>query len=165
VTSFLAIVGPLVAAVVNCLGYIFTRRLFGIGLASSIIAGLSFGLVAVAAWCVGVIWSDRSNAVDLAVSQIGTYLGLSFCFWAFLNLNITSLRIRILRQLLHAGGSMPMSELLAGYPESERLQRRLSRLQNGGQIVLVDGKWRIRSSPVLMLAKSIDVIRKIMGQG
>jgi hypothetical protein len=112
-----------------------------------------------------VIWSDRSNAVDLAVSQIGTYLGLSFCFWAFLNLNITSLRIRILRQLLHAGGSMPMSELLAGYPESERLQRRLSRLQNGGQIVLVDGKWRIRSSPVLMLAKSIDVIRKIMGQG
>jgi hypothetical protein len=154
-----------VAAVVNCLGYILSRRLFGIGLAGSIIAGLSFGLIVVAAWSIGVVWNDRSNAVDLAVSQIGTYLGLSFCFWAFLNLNITSLRIRILRQLLHAGGSMQMSELLAGYPESERLQRRLIRLQNGGQIILVDEKWRIRSSPVLMLAKSIDVIRKIMGQG
>ena len=163
-TSFLAIVGPLGAAVVNCLGYILSRRLFGIGLAGSIIAGLSFGLVAVAAWSVGVVWSDPSSAVDLAVSQIGTYLGLSFCFWVFLNLNITSLRIRILPQLLHASGSMPMSKLVAGYPESERLQRRLTRLQNGGQTILVDGKWRIRSSPVLMLAKSIDVIRKIMGQ-
>jgi hypothetical protein len=128
------------------------------------LAGVTFGLVFVAAWSVCVVWDGPANTADLVVSQIGTYLGLSFCFWAFLNLNITSLRIRILRQLLHAGGSMQMSKLLAGYPESERLQRRLSRLQNGGQIVLVDGKWHIRSSSVLALAKSIDFIRKIMGQ-
>jgi hypothetical protein len=134
------------------------------GLTASILASLIFGLVIVAAWSIGVIWGAQNNAIDLVVSQIGTYLGLSFCFWAFLNLNITSLRIRILRQLLHAGGSMQMSKLLAGYPESERLQRRLTRLQNGGQIILTDGKWRMRSSSVFVLAKSIDVIRKIMGQ-
>ena len=92
-------------------------------------------------------------------------LTLSFCFWTFLNLNITSLRIRVIRELLQAGGAIAVVELLASYSDAERLQRRLARLLNGRQIELVDGNWRLRSSLILIIARCIDVNRTIMGLG
>jgi hypothetical protein len=110
---------------------------------------------------------DYANVAfaELMICQFGTYLTLSFCFWTFLNLNITSLRIRVIRELLQAGGAIAVVELLASYSDAERLQRRLARLLNGRQIELVDGNWRLRSSLILIIARCIDVNRTIMGLG
>jgi hypothetical protein len=93
---------------------------------------------------------------------VATYLARAFGFWAFLNLNITALRIRILRELLRAGGSMALSDMPAVYTPVERLNRRLERLAKGGQITCKDGRWRLRSWQVLAIARGVKALRGLI---
>ena len=163
-SPWLPVLSPVVATALNCLVYLVLKRAFKLGLTASIFGGLGIGLAAITIFAVSTLYDFTAEPAALLLSQIGTYLGLAFCFWAFLNLNITSLRIRMIRQLLDAGGAMTMAGLMNTYSDSERLQRRLRRLQETGQIVLVEGKWQIRSSPMLAIARCVDVLRIIMGQ-
>jgi hypothetical protein len=155
---------PPLALALNCGSYLVARHAFRARLAVSIVAGLASGAAAL----VGITLAGWSLAgVDpweLWVSQVGTYLALSFCFWAFVNLNTTSLRIRLLKDLLDANGSRALSDLLATYSDEERLHRRLLRLKNAGQIVLVNGNWRLCAWQALFVARIIDVIRGLVGQ-
>lgn len=162
-TRWQMLASPILALAANGAMYLVLRRGFGTGIGASIVGGLGFGL----AVSVGLAWKSLVDAdvgpVELCICQIGTYLALSFCFWAFLSLNLTSLRIRVIRQLLQAGGAIAVADLLASYSDEERLQRRLVRLTNSGQIELTEGHWRLRSSLILIIARCIDVIRAIMG--
>ena len=80
----------------------------------------------------------------------------------FLNLNITSMRIRILRELLRAGGHMALSDMAVSYTPAERLRRRLERLEKGGQIMCEDGRWRLRSWQVLAIARCVETWRSFI---
>src|SRR6202044_731040 len=122
-------------------------------------------LVILGGLAIGRLRYSEIDLVQEMVCQFGTYVALSFCFWAFINLNLTSIRIRALRHLLQVGGTATISDLLETYSDSERLQRRLMRLRNGGQIQLVGGNWHLRwSAPVLLIiARFIGFIRAIMG--
>ena len=165
VTEWLLVISPVLALGLNCLGYLIARRVVRAGIAGSILAGLAFGLVAIVVFT--LVGGPRVAVApeELWISQLGTYLALAFCFWTFLNLNITSLRIRVLRDLLAANGSAAVSDVLAAYPDEERLQRRLRRLTSGGQIVLVDGRWRLKSRVLLVIARCLEIVRAIMGLG
>jgi hypothetical protein len=103
-----------------------------------------------------------TGGVDTWLLGGATYLALAFGFWTFLNLNITSLRIRMLRELLRAGGSIALSEMPMLYTGDERLRRRLKRLENGGQIMRRDGRWRIKSWQVLAIARCVEALRSLV---
>jgi hypothetical protein len=87
---------------------------------------------------------------------------LAFGYWAFVNLNITSLRIRILREILHAGAGISRQQLTAEYSAEEFLRRRLERLRNGGQISFRDERWRLESRTLPALAQVLGVIRAVV---
>jgi hypothetical protein len=163
VTEWQAVAHPVLALAVNCAIFLGLQRAFGSRLSLSILAGLGLGLATSFGLALESLRPPDVSPEESLICQIGTYLGLSFCFWAFLNLNITSLRIRMIRQLLLSNGALAISDLLASYPDSERFQRRLTRLKNSRQIALIDGKWRLQSSTLLILARGIDLVRTIMG--
>jgi hypothetical protein len=165
VAQWFIVASPVLALAINCTVYLLLRRAFGSRLAVSIFGGLGVGLVIIVAVALDSLRYAAIDPLDALVCQIGTYLALSFCFWNFLNLNVSSHRIRLLRDLLQCGRTAVVADLLASYPDAERLQRRLVRLTNGGQIELVDGNWQLRSSLILSVARCIDLIRAIMGQG
>lgn len=155
--------GPVLALAVNCATYLVARHALGSGLAGSILAGLAVGLAAIVAGTIAALEFAGVDPWELSISYVGTYLALSFCFWTFLNLNVTSLRIRVLRELWKAGGTAPLSKLLVAYSEEERLNRRLDRLVSGGQISLVNGRWKLKSRVLLVMARCFDALRWIMG--
>ena len=160
---WLVLASPVLAFAVNCAIYLLLRRVASSPIAVSILGGLGFGLVALAGFAIGLVGCAEIDFAEGLICQFGTYVALSFCFWAFLNLNLTSIRIRLLRHLLQVGGTAKISDLLKTYSDSERLQRRLVRLRNGGQIELVDGNWHLRSPFLLIIARCIDLIRTVMG--
>ena len=131
---------------------------------ASIIVGILGGL----AGTLAVIALGRAalgatgGFVDTWLLGVSTYLVLAFGFWAFLNLNITSMRIRILRELLRAGGHMALSDMAVSYTPAERLRRRLERLEKGGQIACEDGRWRLRSWQVLAIARCVETWRSFI---
>jgi hypothetical protein len=88
---------------------------------------------------------------------------LGFCYWNFLNLNITSLRIRILREMLQMDGySMTHVDLRSRYGESEMLDRRLQRLLTAKQIQYKNGRYTLQSTPLLWLANILRQLRRII---
>jgi hypothetical protein len=161
--SWLVLARPVLALAINCAIYLLLRRVGGWRIAVSILGGLGSGLVILGGLAIGRLRYSEIDLVQEMVCQFGTYFALSFCFWAFINLNLTSIRIRALRHLLQVGGTATISDLLETYSDSERLQRRLMRLRNGGQIQLVGGNWHLRSPVLLIIARFIGFIRAIMG--
>jgi len=123
----------------------------------SIVAGAAAGCAATAAV---LVRADGGGAIGVAVMV--TYLALAFCFWTFLNLNVTSLRIRILRELLAAGGSISLGELAARYSDDEFLGRRLVRLEAAKQLRFSQGRWYLQSRPLLVLARTMDAARFVI---
>ncbi len=133
-----------------------------IGLA--IAAGALGGLVATALIAAGSASSDPGLIAKLGdwTLAVLTYAALAFGYWAFLNLNRTSLRIRILRELLgHPAGISP-AEFAQEYSADELLQRRLQRLEGGGHLSCRDGRWRLQSNKLLATARVIDAVRALI---
>lgn len=161
---WLVLAAPIFALALNCVGFLVLRRALASSLSASVSGGLGIGLIAIATVALESLRNAEIDHAEWLICQIGTYLALSFCFWAFLSLNVTSLRVRVMRELLQSGGSAALQDVLAAYSDLERLQRRLTRLKDGRQIELVDGNWRLRSSLALHVARCIDLMRTIMGQ-
>lgn len=96
-------------------------------------------------------------------TNIIAYLALAFCYWAFLNLNITSLRIRILRELLAAPNhALPLDALASAYRPDEMLERRLKRLINVGQAREQDGRYVLAARQFLLLARCVESFRALI---
>ena len=135
---------------------------------ASIIIGILGGLavtLAVIALGRAETPSATSGFVDSWLLGVATYLALAFGFWTFLNFNITSMRIRILRELLRASGRMAVSDLAVFYTPAERLRRRLERLEKGGQIMREDGRWLLGSWQVLAIARCVEALRSLLFPG
>jgi hypothetical protein len=161
-TITIAPLAGLVFAVLTQIAVVHVSRgKVGASIVIGIIGGLAVTIVAIA---LGRAEAPGATGgfVDTWLLGGATYLALAFGFWAFLNLNITSIRIRLLRQLLRAGGRMPLSDMAVFYTPAERLRRRLERLEKGGQIRCNDGRWRLRSWQVLAIARCVDAWRSFI---
>ena len=138
-----------------------SRGKVGASIMIGILAGLAVTLAVIALGRAGTPRAT-SGIADNWLFGIATYLALAFGFWAFLNLNITSMRIRILREILHAGGRMALSDMAVLYTPAERLRRRLERLEKGGQIMREDGRWLLGSWQVLAVARCVEAMRSLL---
>jgi hypothetical protein len=129
----------------------------------SIVAGALLGLAATAL-CIGLNLDAPSlaDAVATWIMSVVTYLALAFGYWGFLNLNITSLRIRILREILSGRDGLPRAALVAGYTDQEFLHRRLERLAAGRQVSYANGRYRLESHTLLFLARFLTLLRIIL---
>jgi hypothetical protein len=161
-SDWLVTLAPLIGlaadVVVQIAGAHATRRM-----GPSIIAGVLCGLAATAI-CAGLYLAAPSlaDAVATWVVSVLTYLALAFGYWGFLNLNITSLRIRMLREILNAPDGISRAALDASYTNEELLERRLERLERSRQISCVDGRYRLESNTLLFLARLLMFLRILL---
>jgi hypothetical protein len=158
-------IAPLAGLALTVLAKIMVVHVSRGKVGASIIIGILGGLaVTLAAIALGRAETSGATGgfIDAWLLGGATYLAFAFGFWAFLNLNITSMRIRILRQLLCAGGRMALSDMAVLYTGAERLRRRLERLERGGQIMCEGGRWRLRSRQVLAIARCVEAWRSFV---
>ena len=158
-------IAPLAGLALTVLTQILVAHLSRGKVGASIMTGILAGLaVTLAVIALGRAETPRATGefVDTWLLGAATYLALAFGFWAFLNLNITSMRIRILRELLRAGGRMALSDMAVLYTPAERLRRRLERLEKGGQIMREDGRWLLGSWQVLAIARCVEAMRSLL---
>jgi hypothetical protein len=160
-SSLVLVAAPLAGFALNvCCQWLILRLGHGKQLAVSIIAGFLAGLTLT---LVLTLSTHRGIAAGLVIVNLITAASLGFCYWAFLNLNITSMRIRILREMLQMGGTSMTDEYLRSlYSESEMLDRRLRRLLETKHIRYREGRYTVQSSPLLVLANVLRCLRKIL---
>jgi hypothetical protein len=132
---------------------------------TSLAVGIVMGFaVAAAVTAIGLRAAGCSAADAAAFSalNLAAYLALAFGYFNFVNLAIASLRIRLLCEILDAGGSLPRATLLAGYNTAQVIDLRLRRLVGGGHLVDRNGRLVVGKRRFLGIAIVYNILRRIV---
>jgi len=127
---------------------------FGAGLvAAGLVLALLLPRLRLGAW-------DRAGC--LALHGL-SYAFLGFLFFNVINLNISSLRIRMLKEFLaQHPRPLPDDRLRAKYNVRDMLTARLERLAGGRQIELRDGRYYSRRGTVVLIGHFFAGLRAFL---
>jgi hypothetical protein len=96
--------------------------------------------------------------VGYGLLNLLTYLALAFGYFNFVNLTIASLRIRLLEEILDAGGELSAGRLRAAYNADSVSDLRLARLLRGGHLVERNGRLVIGRRRFMIVARIFDFL-------
>jgi hypothetical protein len=86
-----------------------------------------------------------------------------FFFFNLISANVSSLRVRILQEMLRRHPApMDDSLLVARYSARDILRTRLSRLQQVGQIEARQGRYYLRRSGILVIGGPFAALRRFL---
>ncbi|MBY0522095.1 MAG: hypothetical protein K2R98_01775 [Gemmataceae bacterium] len=106
--------------------------------------------------------SPAADVVVLLLFNALIYLALSYGYFNFIQLNVSSLRIRMLHELSVNAQGLSEQKLLDLYNEREMLEYRLARLVQGQQIAERRGRLYFRRSAVYAIALVIDFCKRLV---
>jgi hypothetical protein len=151
---------PVVALIINMLGQLLIARMFPRGkFLQSVVAGFGAGFIGLVALAVSahLLRSDPwEEAGAIMVVDIGAYTALSYCFFCFINLSKTSLRLMIFKELQKAPSGLSMKEILALYNFHKIVELRLNRLVKKKHVVNRDGRYFLRGFLLWFIAKVVQ---------
>ena len=91
------------------------------------------------------------------------YACYGFCFFNVISANVSSLRVRILKEMLaHDPAPMPNAALSARYSAREMLLSRLARLESGGQIEARSGRYYLRKGGIVLIGRFFAGLRRLL---
>ena len=114
-----------------------------------------------------MLWTHGTLADGVALTGVNAmaYLALAFGYFNFVNLNIASLRIRMIQELAESGGRLPTAHLIGLYNTETVIALRIDRLTSGGHLVERDGRYYSGKRRFLIVARIFDFLRwAILGQ-
>lgn len=126
----------------------------------------ALGAVLVAAVLGNMLSALPMRATDKAcylVLHLSIYVCVGFCFFNVISANVSSLRVRILRELL-AQNPRPIdtSALQFRYPEREILFARLGRLEAAGHVLRRADRYYLRKRSILHIADFFAALRRLL---
>jgi hypothetical protein len=126
--------------------------------------GLGLVFTAIAAF--GLLSCQRPPAIDFAGYlglELVSYVFMGFCFFHVINLNISSLRIRMLKEYFRQD-PLPLTPetLLLRYNVGAMLDARLERLQSGNQVYTSQGRYLSRPGGVVAVGRIFSLLRWIL---
>lgn len=162
------VLAPTIGLACYCLCHlILARTLVGrspyLPLVGAFVPGLLGTIIASAV----ALISLRASFVDVlgyGALNLVTYGALGWGYFHFVNLCIASLRIRVLEEVVEAGGCLPEDLLRARYDNEGVISLRIERLVNGGHFLVREGRYYRGKPHFLLAARLFDALRfAIMG--
>jgi hypothetical protein len=164
--AILTLVAPAGLAVNVLCQLIISRLPISLGHVRRQFVSFGLGLVFAAVAALGLLSSQRPAAVDFAGYlglQLLSYVFMGFCFFHVINVNISSLRIRMLKEyLLQDPLPLPEEALLLRYNVGDMLDARLARLQSGNQVYTSQGRYYSRPGGVVALGRFFTLLRSVL---
>ena len=102
------------------------------------------------------------DGLALLAMDLVEYLALAFGYFNFVNLNVASLRIRMLQELAESHGEMPVEALTRLYNTEAVIALRISRLCSGGHLVQRQGRFYIGKRKFLIVGRIFDFLRMMI---
>lgn len=107
-----------------------------------------------------VVWQPGlADSLGLLTLNLLTYLALAFGYFNFINLNIASLRIRMLQEMWLSAKGMTREQLLSLYSTDDVIALRIARLTRGGHLVEREGRFYRGRMRFLVVARIFDLLR------
>ena len=102
--------------------------------------------------------TSQADTIGYGLLNFVAYLALAFGYFNFVNLTVASLRIRLLEELLEAGGGLSAEQLGAAYNVDSVAGLRLDRLIRGGHLVERHGRLVIGRRRFMIVARNFDFL-------
>jgi hypothetical protein len=165
----LSALAPVLGLAAYCLSHLVAcRAVRNRGNYFPLVVGFGCGLVfTVAISLVALLYSRYALADGLALTGVNAaaYMALAFGYFNFVNLNIASLRIRMIQELAESGGRLPVERLTSLYSTETVIEVRIDRLTRGGHLVERQGRYYSGKRRFLIIARIFDFLRwEILGQ-
>ncbi len=168
--NWLLTIAPIIGLAVNTISYaLFARILKNLSISISIILAFICNIV-----CTVLISVFVLNSMSLVKGDFWGLLGfnliislaLAYGNFAFINLNIASIRIRLLKEILISDKGLMLDDILTIYNPDKIVNTRIERLISGGQLISKSGKCFVGAPFILLLANIMEVLKYIiMGHG
>jgi hypothetical protein len=158
---------PLAALAVNVIVQVILVRLQrGAHFLRAQTTGILVGGIALMAFdLLSLRFQTGESAVTSLLINIPTYLALSYCFFNFVNLGQTSIRIRIYAEIAARPGGMPAEEVAREYQDEALMQVRLRRLIESGDIVEKGNRYFVGRKRLVQLGHIIfNAKRFVLGK-
>ena len=140
-TQFILAIAPVIGLLVQIFIHLVLSRIYpGSSPWQPLFIGFSVGSILTGIFVVfSVEELTLVDSVSIMLIDMGAMLSLGFCYFTFVNLNYTSLRIRLLREFISHEGELALPDILKKYSMQIILESRLTRLVNAGEL-LFDGE-------------------------
>lgn len=155
------------ALAVNVLAQIALVRLSrGTHFLRSAAGGFGAGLLALALFEVWLISNSGETWDKALLVSLPSYVALSYCFFNFINLGQSSIRIRLYSEIATAPDGVSVEQMTREYNEDALLHARLQRLTESGDIVERDGRYFVGRRRLVPVAAIIFGLKAfILGKG
>jgi len=104
-------------------------------------------------------WAALDDLLSFLAMNIIAYSALGWCYFHFVNLCISSLRIRVLEEIIDAGGALPTADLGALYDNRKMTAVRIERLTSSGHLVSHDARFYSGKQGFLIVARIFKLLR------
>lgn len=99
---------------------------------------------------------------DLELSDIILYGAISYCYFHYVNIGEASVRIRVLSEILSAGGTLEQSRILELYDANHILEARLNRLTERQELQIKDQRFYLGKPRILLVAKFFRLLKLLL---
>lgn len=160
------VLAPVVGLAVYCATHLMlTRLLNGRSPYPALIGGFGPGLLAtlvVSGIALSKMQSGIADVIGYGLLNLTTYGALGWGYFHFVNLCIASLRIRVLEEIVEAGGALPAATLQSLYNTEGVVGLRISRLTAGGHLVVRNERFYSGRARFLLAARLFDLLRSFI---
>jgi hypothetical protein len=162
-------IAPVLGLATGCVAHLLVSRMVRKrGHYFPLLVGCGCGLIATLVTSVAALVAMDAGALDflaLVSMNVVAYLAFSFGYFNFINLNIASLRIRMLQELAESGGEMPVGALTSLYSTEDVIAVRINRLLSGGHLIERQGRFYSGKRQFLIVGRIFDLLRRaIIGE-
>jgi len=160
----LAVLAPILGLFADGVVHVLASRLTaGKRIAHCLLAGIAAGLLATAGvTAVALGGRLELDALALLGFNLATSLALAYGYFTFVNLNLTSLRIRLLHELWASPNGLSRTDILKLYNSRDLVDCRIVRLTASKQIREADGRFYTQPSPLLKVACIINLLKLVV---
>jgi hypothetical protein len=159
--DYINVINPILTFSINIATQILCVRFIMKGLLKSLFSGFAVGLLSLLFLQLFTAFLDIAFLPNLTVNII-IYSSLGYCYFHFVNLGETARRIRILRELNSSRDGLTLEEILKRYNAKKMVELRLQRLINSEQVILKDGKLYIGKPLLLLISKTIILMKLVI---
>jgi len=157
---------PIAALAINMAVQIVGFRLRrGCHFFRSVVEGFFLGGVGLLIIEALLIIADQTRGDSVAMAllvNLPTYLALSYCYYSFVQLGQTSIRLRMYSEIASRASGVTIEEMEREYDESALTDMRLRRLIESGDILEKDGRYFIGRRRLLVVVHIIFAAKHIL---
>ena len=162
---YLVLASPLIALAVNVLSQIvLLRSTRGSHFMRSMIGGFlagAAGLLVLEFFLLRLPDLSREAIAGMTIHAL-TYVALSYCYFNFVNLGQSSIRIRIYSEIAASPGGLSVQDLEKDYNEEALMAMRLRRLAESGDIVKKDGRLFVGRQRLVPVARLVFAAKQFL---